>query len=189
MICNKKKTYLLKKKKHSTFNCDSHLSCGAVRSIDLWTCFMLLQPHHAAHFQPANFHELPLHRGHRCLWKHDAMLEARAKIKQVLYQRCAVLQILVSIWYQVNTGLAFLILMQLMQRELRAITPFSLSYILKCFFKTWNLNVPGYMLNLEDRNKALILIHEYRSNTNTSVSINILIHSPSAFLFSKKTNK
>lgn len=152
---------------------------------------MLLQPHHAAHFQPANFHELPLHRGHRCLWKHDAMLEARAKIKQVLYQRCAVLQILVSIWYQVNTGVAFLILMWLMQGELCAITPFSLSYILKCFFLRRGMwkNVPGYMLNLEDRNKASILIHEYQSNTNTSVSINILIHSPSAVLFSKKTKK
>lgn len=43
------------------------------------------------------------------------------------------------------------------------------------------------MLNLEDRNKALILIHEYQSNTNTSVSINI-----HHLLFSsvkKQTNK
>lgn len=129
-----------------------------MRGIDLWTCFMLLQPHHAAHFQPANFHELPLHRGHRCLWKHDAMLEAQAKIKQVLYQCCAVLQILVSSQYRAgisDTDAAYA------GRAVCHHTFQPFIYFEFFFFKTWNLNVPGYMLNLQDRNKASILIHEY----------------------------
>lgn len=33
---------------------------------------MLLQPHHAAHFQPVSFHELPLQRGRSCQRKHGA---------------------------------------------------------------------------------------------------------------------
>lgn len=44
------------------------------------------------------------------------------------------------------------------------------------------------MLNLEDRNKALILIHEYQSNTNTSVSINIH-HLLFSSVKNKQTNK
>lgn len=35
-------------------------------------CFMLLQPHHGAHFQPVSFRERPLRRGRICLRKHGA---------------------------------------------------------------------------------------------------------------------
>lgn len=51
---------------HGKRSSREHLSRGAALCIREEICFMLFQPHHAAHFQPVSFHELALQRGRIC---------------------------------------------------------------------------------------------------------------------------